>query len=58
METRIAMPSRTIPEIKPPITEMRINPEREILGIPNAFATIFAIAPRITERMSVSERDA
>ncbi|GAI43090.1 unnamed protein product, partial [marine sediment metagenome] len=61
METRIAIPSRMIPEIKPPITEMRMNPQREIYSIftiPNASATNFAKNPRITERMSVSSRDA
>jgi len=58
MDTRMAIPSRMTPAIKPPITEMKIKPGSEILGNPNASAIIFARKPRITERMSVSERDA
>lgn len=58
IETRIAMPRRMIPEIKPPITEMRMKAEREILCIPNAFAAILAKKPRITERMSDNSKEA
>jgi len=57
METRIAMPRRMIPEIKPPITEIRMKAGREILCIPNAFAAIFAKKPRITERISDNSKE-
>ena len=52
------MPSKMIPEIMPPSTEMRIKPCIGIHEISNASAIIFANAPRITERISVSDKEA